>query len=145
MRRNGFWRAVFGLALAALASSVMWAQKPEGRPAGPPKYDPKTESTIRGTVEEIKHYPSQKGWRTGEHLMLKTEGGTVDVHLGPTDYWEKNGFSLAKGDSLEVTGSKVKVDDAEVMLAREVKKGEKSVTLRNAQGVPAWSRGRRSQ
>jgi hypothetical protein len=123
---------------------MMWAQKPANGSAGQPKYDPKTESTIRGTVEEVKHYPSQRGGRTGEHVVLKTEGGMVDVHLGPTDYWEKNGFSLAKSDSIEVIGSRVKVGDAEVFLAREVKKGDKSVTLRNAQGIPAWSRGRRS-
>jgi hypothetical protein len=77
--------------------------------------------------------------------MLKTDQGTLEVHLGAIDCWKANGFELAKGDSIEVTGSKAKVDDAEVLLAREVKKGEKTVTLRDAQGVPAWARGRRSR
>jgi hypothetical protein len=144
MTNKKLWTTVFVVSLAALVSRPALAQKGMGGTKGSPQYDPKTEVTVNGTVEEVKEYPSRSGWRTGQHVTLKTDTGSLDVHLGPTDYWKKNGFELAKGDSIEVTGSKIKVDDAEVVLAREVKKGEKTVTLRNAQGVPAWSRGRRS-
>lgn len=144
MTRKRFLIAVGGVALA-LAAVPAGAQRGMGGPRGAPRYDPKTEVTVQGTVEELKEYPSPRGWRTGQHVMLKTDQGAVEVHLGPTDYWKANGFELAKGDSIEVTGSKVKVDDAEVLLAREVKKGEKTVTLRDAKGVPAWARGRRSR
>jgi hypothetical protein len=145
MTHKVLWTTAFGVALAALVSMPALAQKGTGGPKGSPRYDPKMEVTVKGTVEEVKEYPSRSGWRTGQHVMLKTDSGSLDVHLGPTDYWKKNGFEIAKGDSIEVTGSKSKVDDAEVVLAREVKKGEKAVTLRNAQGIPAWSRGRRSR
>jgi hypothetical protein len=138
------WMTACGVALAVLVSVPALAHRGVGGPKGSPRYDPKTEVTVKGTVEEVKEYPSRTGWRTGQHVTLKTDNGTLDVHLGPTDYWKKNGFELAKGDSIEVTGSKSRVDDGEVVLAREVKKGEKAVTLRNAQGVPAWSRGQRS-
>jgi hypothetical protein len=120
------------------------AQKGMAGPKGPPRYDPMTEVTVTGSVEEVNEYPSRGGWRTGQHVTLKTDGGSLDVHLGPTDYWKKNGFDLAKGDAIEVKGSKSKVDDVEVLLAREVKKGAKVVVLRDARGVPAWSQGRRS-
>ncbi len=136
--------AACGVALLAFVSAPALAQKGMGGPKASPRYDPKTEVTVKGTVEEVKEYPSPGGRRTGQHVTLKTDSGSLDVHLGPTDYWKKNGFELAKGDSIEVTGSKSKVDDTEVLLAREVKKGEKTVTLRNAQGIPAWSRGRRA-
>jgi hypothetical protein len=56
---------------------------------------------------------------------------------------EKEKFTFAKGDQIEVTGSKVKIGAVDALLAREVKKGDKTLTLRNAQGVSAWSRGRR--
>ena len=141
MTRKDFLITTIGIAAAALMASPAFAQR--GGPRGAPRYDPKTEVTVQGTVEELKEYPSPRGWRTGQHVMLKTDQGTLEVHLGPTDYWKANGFELAKGDSIEVTGSKVKVDETEVLLAREVKKGEKTVTLRDAQGVPAWARGRR--
>ncbi len=137
-------RTAYGVALAVLVSMPALAQHGMAGPKGSPQYDPKTELTVKGTVEEVKEYPSQSSWRTGQHVTLKTGSGSLDVHLGPTDYWKKNGFELAKGDAIEVTGSKSKLNDVEVLLAREVKKGAKSVTLRDAQGVPAWSRGRRS-
>lgn len=130
------------VAVATLVSVPAAAQK--AGPKGSPRYEPSAEVTVKGTVQDVKQYQSGRGWRAGQHLTLKTETGDLDVHLGPSDFWKKNGFALAKGDTLEVTGSKTKVDDTDVLLAREVKKGDKAVTLRNAQGVPAWSRGHRS-
>ncbi len=141
--RKTFMTMVSGAVLVALVALPALAQKAPGGPRGMPRYDPKTEVTLKGAVEEVKAYPSRRGWHTGEHVTLKTDSGNVDVHLGPGDYWKKNGFELAKGDSLEVTGSRTRVDDTDVLLAREIKKGDKTVTLRDAQGRPAWSGGRR--
>jgi hypothetical protein len=75
--------------------------------------------------------------------MLKTDKETLEVHLGPTAFLEKEKFTFAKGDQIDVTGSKVKIGATDALLAREVKKGDKTLTLRNAQGIPAWSSGRR--
>jgi hypothetical protein len=55
---------------------------------------------------------------------------------------DKN-FTFAKGDPIEIIGSNVKIDGADVVIAREIIKGGKTLTLRNAQGVPVWSKGRR--
>ncbi len=76
-------------------------------------------------------------------MIVKSDAGTFDAHLGPTRFLEKNKFIFAKGDQVEIIGSKVEMDGADALLAREVKKGGKTLTLRNAQGVPAWSGGRR--
>ena len=75
--------------------------------------------------------------------MIKTAQGSLEVHLGPTSYLEKQQFAFAKGDQIEVIGSKVKIESADVVIAREVKKGGKTLTLRDAQGVPFWSKGGR--
>jgi hypothetical protein len=79
------------------------------------------------------------GW-SGTHLTLKTEAETLDVHVGPSWFLTQNQFSFAKGDQVEVTGSKVKVGTADTLLAREVKKEGKALVLRNPQGIPQWSR-----
>lgn len=52
-----------------------------------------------------------------------------------------NNGGFVKGDQVEVIGSKVKGTDAVVVIARDVKKDGKVLTLRNAQGIPAWRRG----
>jgi hypothetical protein len=145
MTRNDFLSMACGVALAALVSMPAVAQEAMGGPKGSSRYDPKTEVTAKGTIEKVEEYPSRSGWHTGQHVMLATDSSSLEVHLGPTDYWKKNGFELNKGDLIEVTGSKTTVDDAEIVLAREIKKGKEVVILRNAQGVPAWSRNRRSQ
>jgi hypothetical protein len=61
---------------------------------------------------------------------------------GPAAFVKKEGMTFAKGDAITVTGSKVPYDSAEAILAREVKKGEKTLVLRNQKGVPLRSRGR---
>jgi len=112
--------------------------------AYPPKgriYDPATETTITGKVAAITQHTG-KGRGTGTHLMVETSAGTVEVHLGPTSYLAAQNASYAKGDQVTVTGSKVKFGSSEVIIAREVKKGDQVLTLRDAQGIPKWSRGR---
>ena len=131
------------LAGAFLAGTAMPLAAQGPRKAAP-VYDPSTVVTVQGTVEAVKQITGPRGW-AGTHLTLKTESGTVDVHVGPSWFLKQKDLSFAKGDQIEVTGSKVKFENAEALLAREIKKGEKTITLRNAQGIPVWSGGRRGR
>jgi hypothetical protein len=133
---------MIAIAVLALGAASTLAQRGMGQGAGR-MYDPATETTVKGTVEEVKQISGARGGPGGTHLILKTDKETLEVHLGPTAFLEKEKFTFAKGDQIEVTGSKVKIGAADALLAREVKKGDKTLTLRNAQGVPAWSGGRR--
>jgi hypothetical protein len=76
--------------------------------------------------------------------MLKTDQGMFDVHIGPASFVAKEQLTIAKGDELEVVGSKVKHDGSDAIIARTVKKGGKTTTLRNQKGIPLWSAGGRS-
>jgi hypothetical protein len=80
------------------------------------------------------------GWM-GTHLKLMTQNGPVNVVVGPSGYIAEKNFTFAKGDEIQVTGSEVTFRGKMELIAREVKKGEKTLTLRNDQGVPLWSRG----
>lgn len=102
-------------------------------------YDPKTDTTVKGTITEVQHPAGMKGGSTGTHLILKTDAGDVTVHAGPSSYISHKGFSFAKGDAIEVVGSKVTIANKETILAREITKDGKTLILRNAQGVPEWS------
>jgi len=48
------------------------------------------------------------------------------------------GVSFKAGDEIQVTGSKVKQGDEDLILAREVVKGGDTLTLRFKDGKPAW-------
>ena len=49
------------------------------------------------------------------------------------------GVSFAKGDEIALTGSKVKQDTADLVLAREVVKGSDTLVLRDDKGNPVWT------
>ena len=129
-------------AVLTLAAASALAQGGRGQGAGR-MYNPATETTVKGTVEGVRQVSGPGGGPGGTHLILKTDKETLEVRLGPTTFLEKEKFTFAKGDQIEVTGSKVKIGGAEALIAREVKKDGKTLTLRDAQGVPAWSGGRR--
>lgn len=122
--------------------AALRAQTASGNPNRAPMYDPATETTVSGTVEAVSDVTSRGGWG-GTHLQLKTSEGMLDVHVGPTSYLSRQNFQIVKGDELVVTGSKIRYNDGDALLARTIKRGESEITLRNAQGIPAWSRGRR--
>ena len=106
-------------------------------------YDPKTETTVKGTITEVQQPASTKAGWTGTHLLLKTDTGDLEVHAGPSSYISQKEFSFTKGDVIGVVGSKVTIAGKEVILAREITKDGKTLVLRNAQGVPEWA-GRRN-
>ena len=75
--------------------------------------------------------------------MVKTDTETLAVHVGPTAYLAEKGITPAKGDTLEILGSRVTIDKEAVVIAKQIKKGDNTWTLRDASGRPRWSgRGR---
>ena len=136
--------AIFLLGMAALmVSAVSMTAQPPASARGNcfSNYDPKAEVTMKATVEDVTQVAGKRGWN-GTHLIVNGDGGMIEVHLGPSNYIEKQQFSFAKGEQIEVIGSKVKLEDADVILARLITKDGKTLTLRNEQGIPNWSRGR---
>ncbi len=132
-----------GLALLALlVLPFAYAQRGPGPGQQARMYNPANEKTVKGTVEEVNTITGRHGWN-GTHLTLKTEGKSIDVHLGPAAFIKEKGFSFAKGDQIEVTGAKTEFGGSEAIIAREVKKGKKTLVLRNEQGIPQWSQGGR--
>jgi hypothetical protein len=122
-------------------TSIVWAQR--GRGTGMPRYNPKTETTLSGTIEDLQLQTGRyRG--TGTHVILKTDSGTMEVHVGPTTYIEKQQFLLAKGDHIEVLGSQVKIGGKDAFLARQITKEGKKLVLRDQNGVPLWSRRNRT-
>lgn len=135
-------------AVAVLATaSFAFAQPPPGGRHGSPMYDVKTETTITGTVENIETITGEaaRGHRGlgGTHLVVKTETGPLEVHVGPTVYLTEKNIALAKGDAVEILGSRVTMEGEAVLIARQIKKGSNTWTLRAASGRPLWSGGRR--
>lgn len=103
-----------------------------------PKYDPATEATFKGIVEELKFVPPEGG-KPVAYLVVKS--GTTDalqIFLCPKKFLDEMGVNFKANDEIEVTGSKIKQDGADLTLAREVVRGGDTLTLRFKDGKPAW-------
>lgn len=114
---------------------------PGGRGPGG-RFDPASVTTTSGTVEAVTTGANGRGHATFVQLRTSpTE--TVEVHLGPAWFLDQQKLAFSKGDSLEVTGSKVAGRNGEVLVAQHVRRGEQALTLRDANGVPVWAGSRR--
>jgi hypothetical protein len=105
--------------------------------SGAPKYDAQTETRMKATVEEVK-LPPKGSEKEIVHLLVNVGAEKQDVYLCPKAFLDDMGVSFAKGDEIEITGSKVKQDGADLLLAREVAKGTDTLVLRDDKGKPVW-------
>lgn len=145
----------FFIMLAALilftafsVTAQMGGGRGQGRTMDSPFYNTGTEVTINGTVDEVQQITATsasgmmrncpRGW-TGTHLIVKTDTGTLPVHVGPSSYLASKNFSIAKGDKLTILGSKVQYQGSDFIIAKEITKGSEVLTLRNSAGFPMWS------
>lgn len=106
-------------------------------------YDPAKVETVSGTVESVATVVPMKGMYAATALTVKTDKETISVHLGPEWYIGRLDTKIAKGDAIEVKGSRVTFGDKPAIIAAEVKKGDNVLVLRDSTGTPAWSGWRR--
>jgi hypothetical protein len=84
------WKILFAMiAMLSVATSVS-SQQPSDCCSDTGSagrfYRSATETTIAGTVEEVKTVSVPGRGSGGLHLMLNTSSGPVEVHVGPTWY-----------------------------------------------------------
>ena len=139
MKTKKVWRVILLVTAAfSLTVSIADAQKRKGQ-MGMPRYDPATELTLPGTITKVETHVGRMGWN-GTHVVVRFDAETLTVHVGPSNYLAQQEFSFAVGEQVQVTGSRIKLEGEDVLIAREIKKGDKVLTLRNSEGIPAWSR-----
>jgi hypothetical protein len=130
--------------LGSQLSGYSWAQPGMGPGGGRPQqgrmWDQKTVETIKGEITGIdKQTLGKKGKREVVRLALKTDKETISVILGPSRYVDKQDIKLAPKDTVEITGSRATIQGQAVILAAEVKKDDKILKLREANGKPVWA------
>ena len=129
-------RRSFQTTLLTAAILVVHAWPMSG-PANAPKYDAATESKMKVTVEELK-LPAKGNEKEVAHLVVKSAGETLDIYLCPKSFLDDMGATYAKGDEVTVTGSKIKQEGGDLILAREIVKGTDTLLLRDNKGKPVW-------
>ena len=140
--------AIIALFGGLVPVSEAWAQggwkwrslKERGGMGWGQRYDPQTVQTITGKVTAIDRLAPAKGPGFGwQRVTVQTGQEAIPVILCPVWYLEQQKFTLGPGDALEVRGSRVTVEERPYLIAAEVKKGKKTLKLRDQDGLPLWS------
>lgn len=103
-----------------------------------PAYDTHAEMKTKGVVDEINVLPLGTKKELTE-LILKSGSDKVHIYVCPKTFQEEMGISFSKGDEIAVTGSKVKREAGDVILAREMTKGTDTLVFRDDKGAPVWN------
>lgn len=101
------------------------------------KYDLQAETKIKGDVEEVKVFAlgTRKDFI---ELVVKSGENKLQIYVCPKPFQDEMAITLSKGDSLTITGAKVKYEEADVILARELVRGQDTFLLRDSKGNPIW-------
>lgn len=131
-------RFTFVVAVLTVFSGVGSISKPaQASEPAPPKYDVQTETKIQGTIQDVT-MPAGGHVKGVVHLSMKVGTDTIDVYLCPKSFLDEMGVEFNKGDEIVVTGSKVKQDNADLVLAKQAQKGQDTLVLRDDKGKPVW-------
>lgn len=102
-------------------------------------YNPQTIETVSGEVVSVGYATPMKGMSQGVVIVFKTARETLNVHLGPSWFVEKQDFRIEPKDKLEINGSRIDLAGKPVLIAAEVKKGDQYLKLRDESGFPIWA------
>jgi hypothetical protein len=143
MKSKQLVTATFILSLMVAAPS--WAQGLEqrGGDAGTSKgqygrmYDSRTVETLTGEVIQVGKF-NTRGGNDGACFTFKGASETLEVILGPGWYVNDQYLKIQPKDELVVKGSRVMVKGKPAIIATVVKKGDKTLNLRDENGTPVW-------
>ncbi len=102
-------------------------------------YDPSTEETIKGSITKIDSITPATDMVQLVRITVKTDTGTVSVHLAPASYLQEQQVTLKPQRKVEVKGSRVMYDGKPTILASWIKANGKEAGLRDTgDGTPNW-------
>jgi hypothetical protein len=119
-----------------LGANVFAASNTPVKAASDPIYNPATVTHIDGVIAAVRTVPT--GPLAGVHVVVKTKTGNTEVYLAPSDFLRIFRVSFPVGNEIEVIGSKVKVENNDVILSRDIAIGAATISLRDANGAENW-------
>lgn len=126
---------ILGLILGMLVIGVLVIGFGGSQDPASIRYNPATETTVQGTILHIDEFacPVNDG-EMGEHLVLHTVNGTVQVHLAASRIMRSVNFPFKVGQDVAVVGSKIKFRGHQDVIAREIIIGDDIFRLRDSSG-----------
>jgi len=102
-------------------------------------FDRESLVTVKGKVQTIGSYLPTPAATPGLRLRVAGDDGNFyTVYAGPAIFWERNEVMFRPGEVLTLTASKATIGTDRVLLASEIIAGDRTWTLYDAKGLPAW-------
>lgn len=117
--------------------NISLCQQPPKNSSAAARYDLKAETKLNGTLEEVKlfDFAARKDF---VELVVKSGDIKIVVYVCPKPFQDEMGIVFTKGDAITITGAKLKQQESEVILARELVKGQDTLLFRDDKGNPVW-------
>ena len=102
-----------------------------------PKYDVEAERTFEGAILSKGHEVDGL-----VYVPIRMRDEILEIQIGPREFIEHSRFTLKIGELVTVVGMPVVMKNREVVLAREVRKMNSVLVVRDYNGQPMWQTNR---
>ena len=94
--------------------------------------------TIEGKITEVVYLPGSAADNGMVEVRLQSGTESTLVRLAPSGFLKQQGLVLREGETVILKGYPVSGMEGDIFVATEVHHGERTVSLRDARGLPAW-------
>jgi hypothetical protein len=126
--------ALFAVAPAVAAQNASHQSSLPRRAAVAPVYDLSKEVAVQGAIQDVVRKPAA-GLMIGDHLMVTTPQGTLDVQIGKLLLRGRDAVSFNTGEQVRAIGMISTFHGRTVLLARLVQTSGGTFEVRNEHGI----------
>ena len=102
-------------------------------------YNPGSEVTIEGTVQQVNDFYCPISNGEGTHLLVATDAGVVQVHVAPKVFLRTNNWNFSPGDRVQIVGSRMIYAGHAAVVARTISRNNLTLAFREKDGKPLWT------
>ncbi len=129
---------VYGFVPGEMTEESLSAWKPDS--TYNKNFDKSKITSITGTIRSVSTFEPAQGAAPGVELTVEgNDGKTYTVYAGPEEYAKSKDFTCKTGDKVEIKGSTAQINNKSVIMASEVRNGNKTLELYNSEGKPQWN------
>lgn len=111
---------------------------PPKRSFGEPSGATTALQTLEGNITEVVYLPGATADAGLVEIRLQSSGQSRLVRLAPAGFLKSSGILLREGDVVTVKGYPVSGMEGDLVVATEVHKGDRTLSLRDSNGRPGW-------
>jgi hypothetical protein len=103
-----------------------------------PSFAAPAPKVVDGKIAEIIYLPGATPESATVEARVVADARATLVRLAPVGFLKQSQLVLREGDTVSVTGFEVSGMDGDLVVATEIRKGDKRVVLRDPRGRPVW-------